>query len=93
MNLIQYIRNKFGLDPGLTEAELTSEFLKSASKLARKGHVEVWKGGYKALSKATVDLDNTVFILIIKRKQIAKPKPLREWFKEYKDVSIQQGSN
>lgn len=84
MTLIQWIRDKLHLDPHLTQNELYFEFLRTASKLARKGKVMLYKGGYKTLEEVMYDPENHVFILVVQGRKIAKPKELREWFRDYK---------
>jgi hypothetical protein len=83
MNLIQWIRTFFNLDPHLKPNQVSEAFLKKASVLAKRGHVEIMKGGYRTLEKAMSDLDNTVFIISINKKYIPKPKPVDRWFKDY----------
>ena len=81
MNLLQRIRVLFGYD--LAQDQVNIEILNIAKKLARKGHVEIMKGGYLTLEKAMSDLNNHVFIVSINGRYIPKPPQLKQWFKEY----------
>jgi hypothetical protein len=84
MTAIQWLRNKFGLNPHLTQNQVYCAILKKATSLASKGKVLIYKGGHRTLEEALFEKDNHVFILIIEGKKIKKPKALREWFKDYK---------
>jgi len=84
MRAIQWFRQKFGLDPQLSDEQLYCAFLKKSSKLASLGKAEIYTGGYKVLEKMLGNSEDHVFILVIKGSKIQKPKELKEWFKDYK---------
>jgi hypothetical protein len=84
MTFIQWIRNKFNLDPKLTKNQINEIFFEECSKLARKGYAVVYQASPKILMEETYKSDNFVFILVIKNKEIPKPKDLKKWFQEYK---------
>ena len=66
----------------LTGMEMDATFLNRASKLRRKGVVEIYRGGWRAFNDAMVDPDNAVYILVIKTQK-RKNLHLREQFKTY----------
>jgi len=84
MTLIQWFRDKLHLDPHLTQGQLYYEFLQTASKLAKKDKVLIYKGGPRVLEEALFDPENHVFILVVQGRKIKKPREVREWFKEFK---------
>lgn len=84
MRAIQWIRQKFNLDPNLSNEQLNCIFLKKSSKLASLGKAEVYNAGYKVLEQLMSDEDSYLFILVIKGSKIQKPKKLKEWFRDYK---------
>ena len=59
-------------------------FLRNTAKLALKGRIIIYKGGYKALTDALYDVDNVVYILIIKKSNTKKAYSLRQWFKNFR---------
>ena len=60
------------------------DFLKNTAKLAKKNRIVIYKGGQKALIDALYDIDNTVYILIIKKNKTKKSYNLKQWFKNFK---------
>ena len=84
--MIIKLRQFLGFDKReATQKEMTILFLEKALNLAKKGHVQVFQGGPKALENAIYDMDKIVYILTIKNLKIMqlktqKKKTLKEWF-------------
>jgi hypothetical protein len=84
MALLQWLRNKFGFDPHLSESQVYYKLLRIAARMARKDKAFILKGGYRTLEEALYDPKNHVFILVVQGKKFKKPKALKEWFQDYK---------
>lgn len=85
--VINYLRKIFFKMFGKKEVnpkKLDYNFLRNSAKLALMGRVSVYKGGQKALTDALYDVNNTVYILIIKRGDTKKDFGERQWFKMFK---------
>ena len=73
----------------LFRSEITSEaiinynFLKKASKLAKKNRITLFRGGFKALEEALYDQDNIVYILTVKKDKTRRTFNLKQWFKDF----------
>lgn len=85
--IINYLRRIFLKLIGKQETKLSVidyNFLRNTAKLALRERVIVYKGGYKALTDALYDVDNAVFILIIKKSKTKKAYNLRRWFRNFR---------
>lgn len=84
MTLLQWFRDRLGLDPRMSKEQLYAEMLTRAARLARRGKVEVLQGGYRALESAMYDHKNHVLIVVVKGRKIKRPKELLQWFQDFK---------
>lgn len=84
MTLIQWMRDKFGLNPNMTQEQLNSEFLSKSAKLAKRGKVEVYQGTQQVMRDVWLEHRDHCFIIIFRNSKLRRPKAFSEWFKEVK---------
>lgn len=84
MTALQWFRDRFGLDPHLSQSQVYCEFLKRASRLASRGKASIRMGGYRNLEEAMFEPKDHVFILTVHGSKIKRPREVREWFKDFK---------
>lgn len=67
----------------LTVSESNAEFLRTASKCTYDGTVKVYQGGLQVFQDLMFDKENTVYLLVIKKRTRKKSIDLRRWFQDY----------
>jgi len=63
--------------------EVTAAFLRSCSKLAEKGKVNIYRGGQRTFASSLMDKDKLTYILTIDVKRTQVRVEDREWFNFY----------
>ena len=63
--------------------DITSAFLRSASRLAKKGKVTMFRGGQRAFLDALMDPDKITYILTISIQKSRRRVEDKRWFEEY----------
>jgi len=87
LKIINWIKKIFFKLVGKQETKLSVidyNFLRNAAKLALKDRTIIYKGGHKALTDALYNVDNVVYILIIKKNKTKKTYNLKQWFKNFR---------